>query len=119
MRSPRVFRLALAAVVTAVGSAGFLGASPAAKASPLLALHQKMKVGGKLCLATHRHTGFARRAGSKRAVARAAMADWRDFTTMEYGAAWGSFRRGHDRRVSCQRANNGWSCTVSALPCRR
>ncbi|MEO0618588.1 MAG: hypothetical protein AAFZ01_04845 [Pseudomonadota bacterium] len=106
-------------VVIALAAAALLLAPSPASSQALLGLHEKMRVHGKLCLATHRHTGHARARASKRQVANMAMQDWNSFTRLEYGDRWARFRHAHKRHVSCAPAGGGWSCMASALPCRR
>ncbi|MEL7542441.1 MAG: hypothetical protein AAGJ70_01570 [Pseudomonadota bacterium] len=106
-------------VVMALAAAAMLLSPSPASSQALLGLHEKMRVHGKLCLATHRHTGHARARASKRQVANMAMRDWNGFTNLEYGHRWARFRHAHKRHVSCAPSGGGWSCNASALPCRR
>lgn len=88
-------------------------------AQSLAGLHAKVQVGGKTCFASHRHDGFGRTNGSKRATVQAAVRKWTSYTALEYGKAWANFRQANDRQMSCSKRTSGWACTVSALPCRR
>jgi hypothetical protein len=91
--------------------------APALAQTGLEALHDKVRVGGKLCMADHFHDGSG--TGRTRAAAeRAAVQAWIDFTAWEYGRRWGSFAASVSKRVSCSGGAGSFSCNVSSRPCR-
>ena len=108
------------AVVGAAALALMLGMGAGAvqaQDTGLDALHSKVRVGGKLCMADHFHDGSG--SGSTRATAeRAAIRAWIDFTAWEYGRRWGSFGASVSKRVSCSGGAGSYSCNVSSRPCR-
>ena len=105
--------------VFAVTSAMLLTAGAAsAQDDGLAGLHAKVRVGNKICMADHFHSGSAAGHDTRKKAEAAAAADWAGFTSWEYGAHWGSFALAETKRMSCQQAG-GWSCTVEARPCRR
>src|SRR5689334_7488304 len=76
------------------------GGKAEAQSTGLDALHDKVRVGGRLCFADHFHDGSG--SGSTRAAAqRAAIGAWVDFTAWEYGNRWGSFSAAVSKRMSC------------------
>jgi hypothetical protein len=88
-----------------------------AQSTGLDALHDKVRVGGRLCMADHFHDGSG--TGSTRAAAtRAAIQSWIDFTAWEYGSRWGSFNASVSKRISCSGGRGSYSCSVSSRPCR-
>lgn len=109
---------------TAFACAGLLALVLAAPAGPALAqgtgldaLHDKVRVGGRICMADHFHDGSG--SGPTRAAAqRAAIQAWIDFTAWEYGRRWGSFAASLSKRVSCSGGPGNYSCNVSSRPCR-
>lgn len=81
-------------------------------------LHAKVRVGNKLCMADHFHSGSSSGQPNQRAALSAAIAEWSGFTSWEYSARWGSFRLAESKRVNCGPSGNGWSCNIEARPCR-
>ncbi|MEL6375474.1 MAG: hypothetical protein AAFR04_16075 [Pseudomonadota bacterium] len=109
--------LAIAAV------AGFFVSAPltTAQANLLSDMHAKVRVGGKVCMASHVHTGESGTVASKRAAMTGAARDWSSFTAFEYGRKWASFRASVGKRFSCTKTTGGrplYSCVVQARACR-
>jgi hypothetical protein len=104
-------------VAIAVGLLG-LGAQPVS-AQMLLDLHDKVREGRKLCLATHYHDGEAVGRATKKEAEVGAIRAWQDFTAWEYGRPWGSFAVASSRTVKCEKLDNGWKCAARARPCSR
>jgi hypothetical protein len=95
-----------------------IGTLPAG-AQGLVDLHEKVRVGSKLCMATHFHHGNSNGHKSRKEAESAAIGSWQGFTAWEYGAAWGRFSMAESRSVKCDSGSGGWSCEVQARPCRR
>ena len=80
-------------------------------------IHAQVRVGGKVCMASHEHTGFGTMPSRGGAEA-AAVRHWQVFTADEYGNAWGDYGRAVAKRMSCTPSSQSWSCQTSAKPCR-
>ena len=93
------------------------GGTAQAQSTGLDALHDKVRVGGRLCMADHFHDGSG--SGSTRGAAtNAAIRSWIDFTAWEYGSRWGSWGASVSKRVSCSGGPGNYNCSVSSRPCR-
>lgn len=108
----------LSAVVAGVLAIGFAG-SAVAQTTGLEGLHDKVRVGRKICFSDHFHDGSG--SGPSLKVAQsAAIRSWESFTGWEYGASWGSFRLSESKKMTCSRASaGGFDCQVTSRPCRR
>jgi hypothetical protein len=106
--------LLIAFLVTLAG-----GATTSATAQGLSELHAQVRKGSKICFADHFHEGYGSGQRSRKAAERAAIRSWEDFTSLEYGAVWGSFRLAESRGSNCTKSAGGWSCSVQARACRR
>lgn len=107
----------LCASALALALIAALGGNAQAQSTGLDALHDKVRVGGRVCMADHFHDGSG--SGRTRAAAqRAAIAAWVDFTAWEYGNRWGSFGAAVSKSMSCSGGGGSFSCSVSARPCR-
>ena len=84
----------------------------------LAGLHDKVRVGNKICMADHFHTGSSAGQPSRRQAESAAIADWAGFTAWEYGNNWANFGMAESKTMTCQQAG-GWSCSADARACRR
>lgn len=83
----------------------------------LAGMHTWVRVGGKTCMLDHFHDGSG--SGRTRAAAeRAAIQSWSDFTAWEYSPRWGRFSAAVSKSVNCSRSSSGFTCNVSARPCR-
>lgn len=87
------------------------------QAAGLDGLHGKIQVGNRLCMAGHSHHGSGSGTTRERALADATKG-WGSFTALEYGQEWGDFRTAHNQTVSCSPSVGGWSCNLTASPCR-
>ena len=106
----RVFIASLGFVCLAAASAGAQG---------LTDLHDKVRVGNKLCFSDHYHDGNSSGHKSRDAAETAAVRSWQDFTAWEYGRAWGDFWIAANRGVKCEQSGGSWGCHVQAKACRR
>jgi hypothetical protein len=98
----------------------FAFASPAAaQGMGLDGLHEKVRIGGKLCMADHFHQGASNGMASRKAAEIAAIKSWQDFTAWEYGSAWGSWAASVSRSMNCGPSGGSWGCTINSRPCRR
>lgn len=84
----------------------------------LVGLHQLGRVGNKICMVDHFHSGSSSGRDNRKAAEAAAISDWAGFTAWEYGSHWGHWGMAESKRVQCHQAG-GWSCTVEARPCKR
>lgn len=103
-------------VLKAVLISGLLAAAPGS-AQALDWLHAQRFEGGRVCMVDHFHDGSSFAQPSRAAAERAAIANWVSFTAGEYGGAWGSWRLAASRGINCSNSG-GWSCSVTARPCR-
>jgi len=106
-------------VSMAAGGLGLGTPATAQQDSPLVALHELVRKGNKICMATHFHDGESGPQPSRKIAEMRAIQSWQGFTAWEYGGAWGSFRMAESRQVSCTGGGNSWSCSVTGRPCRR
>jgi hypothetical protein len=83
----------------------------------LAGIHTWVRVGGKTCMADHFHDGSGN--GPTRAKAlQAAIGAWQDFTAWEYSGRWGRYANAVSKTQTCTGDSGGFSCSVSARPCR-
>jgi hypothetical protein len=81
-------------------------------------LHEKRREGRLYCFTDHFHDGYGSERDKKKAEA-AAIKDWREFTTGEYGTTWGSYLSAASKKMVCESADGVWSCHFMARPCRK
>lgn len=106
--------------------AGFVSVSEAAPrkgaAMPaitgLAAMHDMRREGGRLCFTDHFHYGSSNGEKNIKAAQAAAIRSWADFVVFEYDPSWASFGKASSKEVKCAPGSGGWSCDVSARPCR-
>lgn len=97
---------------------GTLAAICALAAVVIIADPAKARKSKKYCQGgKHLHFGSGT-GSSKKAASRNAIASWAGFTAFEYGNAYAYWRHARFKRNSCNRSGSGWSCSVSANPCR-
>lgn len=107
-------------LLTAAGMAALLfPVAASAQDTGLSGLHDKVRVGGKVCFSDHYHSGASSGERSRKAAEMAAIRSWQDFTAWEYGSAWGSFANAASKSMKCGQTGGSWSCNVDARPCRR
>lgn len=107
-------------ILTAASAAAALSLAslPAlAQSTGLEGLHDKRREGGRVCFSDHFHDGSGSGANKKLAEV-AAIKNWTEFTSWEYGAGWGSFRNAASKSLNCSGPKGAVSCSVSARPCR-
>ena len=88
-----------------------------ASAQGLADTHTQVRVGNKICMADHYHSGSSNGHPSRKAAEAAAISSWAGFTAWEYGSNWGHFALAESKRIVCQNVG-GWGCTLDARPCR-
>ena len=93
-------------------------AGPAAAEEGMSGLHDKVRVGGKLCFSDHSHSGNSSGERSRKAAETAAIRNWQDFTAWEYGRAWGSYGLAVGKSMQCSGSGASWGCSLEARPCR-
>lgn len=89
----------------------------AAETGVAQALHAMVRIGGRTCLVDHYHDGNGT-GPTQASAARAAIGAWSGFTAWEYGSSWGRYGLAVGKSMKCARSSGGWSCDVSARPCR-
>ncbi len=104
-------------LLASLGMICFGGMSVAAQG--LTDLHDKVRVGNKICFSDHYHDGSSSGHKSRDAAEAAAVKTWQNFTAWEYGSAWGNFWIAANRGVKCDQSGGAWSCHVQAKACRR
>lgn len=101
----------------ALAGVASMSSAAASETGVAQALHSLQKVGGRTCLVDHYHDGSG--SGPTRGAATAAaVSAWSDFTAWEYGSSWGRYGIARAKSLNCSRSSSGWSCDVSAIPCR-
>lgn len=90
----------------------------AAHETGLAGIHEWRRERGLTCMSDHFHYGSGS-GPTKVAAERAAVADWRGFTVLEYGDAWGSYQRAGSKNMKCGQDGGSWKCSVEARPCKR
>jgi hypothetical protein len=94
-------------------------AGPAmAQETGLDSLHAQARVGRKICMTEHFHTGSGANQDTRKQAEREAIAAWSGFTAWEYGDNWGSYRLSEGKRMKCAQTGTGWGCTFEARPCK-
>ena len=116
-----VFLAASVFLVTAVAPADARKRRKVMRAMPavsgLAASHSMRIEGGRMCMADHFHYGSG--TGNARRVAEiSAVQAWAGFVDFEYGGSWASYGRSSGKQMTCAQGGTGWSCDVSARPCR-
>ncbi len=84
----------------------------------LVGLHELRREGRSICMVGHFHYGASSGHRTKRLAMRTAVADWAGFTALEYGSHWANWRRARNKGANCERAGSGWTCSISARPCK-
>ncbi len=85
--------------------------------SGLAASHSMRNEGGRMCFADHFHYGSGT-GNARRAAEISAIQAWAGFVDFEYGGSWASYGRSSSKQMTCAQGGTGWSCDVSARPCR-
>jgi hypothetical protein len=111
-------RVALVLIVAATAVAGVGVPTTRADQTGLASIHVLRREGGRICMADHFHYGSSGVQRSRRSAQWAAIRSWSDFTDLEYGSDWAHWGRSASRRIGCTPGGGGWSCDVSARPCR-
>ncbi len=104
----------IAAVLMICGSAF----SASADSSGLDGLHSQVRLGKRICMLDHFHSGYGK-GRTKRLAKRAAVKDWAEFTAFEYGLSWARYRLAASRQLKCGRSQSVWQCSLEARPCRK
>lgn len=89
----------------------------AADDTGMASIHDLRREGGRLCMTDHWHSGSGD-GGNKRAAMRDAIGSWSSFTSLEYGSVWASWGRAASKGATCAKESSGYSCSISARPCR-
>jgi hypothetical protein len=112
--------MSIRSLVIATAGLVLLSALPAsAQESGLASIHEWVRVGGKICMKDHFHSGASAGEKTRKAAEAAAIGSWQGFTAWEYGGAWGSFKNAESKSIKCDGGGSSWGCTVDARPCRR
>lgn len=100
-----------------------LAGSIALLSSPVAAqglefLHEQRVEGRRVCFTDHLHYGSSTSQANRKAAEASAVVSWADFTILEYGGAWGSWRLAASKSMQCGNTGGSWSCSAEARPCR-
>lgn len=109
--------MVLRLMATASAAVLLLSSPMPTQAGRLEFLHDKVLIGGHVCMKDHTHLGKGGDANQAIALTKAAR-DWSDFTAFEYGEAWGNFAIAANKSMSCGQLRDAWMCEVVAVPCR-
>jgi hypothetical protein len=83
----------------------------------LAGIHDWRKESGRTCLSGHYHDGAGTGETRKAAEAKA-IASWTEFTVLEYGTVWGSYKLAAGKQMNCTaKGAKEWSCALTARPC--
>lgn len=111
--------------VAAVAACAFvgpllLGSGQAQAACHPLTFHDEEPGGGGVCcFVDHFHYGTSSGGlDSKAQALKQALSAWADLVYLEYGSTYDKWDNARNKDISCSH-DAGWSCTVSARPCRR
>lgn len=110
-------RTGLGALALAIATTAVFPLAAMADETGLASSHDLVKVGGRLCFADHWHSGAGDGATKEKARA-VAIRSWADFVDLEYGSSWARFSVAAGARTTYTKAENGWSASVEARPCR-
>jgi hypothetical protein len=102
-----------------LGSVLLIAAVIAARADDtgLAAIHDWRREGGRTCLSDHFHDG-AGTGDTRKAAEAKAIVSWIEFTVLEYGTDWGSYKIAGSKRMDCtEKGAKEWSCALSARAC--
>lgn len=83
----------------------------------MASIHDLRREGGRLCQVDHFHYGSGTGA-TKAAAMRDAIGSWASFTALEYGSDWARWGRAASKGQSCSKDPSGFSCSISARPCK-
>jgi hypothetical protein len=84
----------------------------------LAASHSMSIENGRMCFADHYHYGSSDSQPTVRMAQMAAAKSWADFVDFEYGSTWTNFAKSASREFKCNQNSTGFTCDVSARPCR-
>lgn len=82
-------------------------------------LHETVRKGNLLCLASHEHAGTSQNQPTKKLALAVAVNDWAGFTAWEYGTDWAYWKLAHRKQVKCGGGPGSFGCSIAASPCRR
>ncbi len=117
------FRLSLQACIgaflvfgTVVPSA--VAAQRVAAVTGLAAAHDLRSERGRLCFSDHYHYGSSSGISNRKKAEYEAVVSWSSFVDFEYGNTWANFSKASAKDMNCTQSASGWSCDLSARPCR-
>lgn len=84
----------------------------------LAASHTMSIENGRMCFADHYHYGSSDSMPNARAAQMEAAKSWAAFVDFEYGNSWANFAKSTAREFKCSQTTSGYSCDLSARPCR-
>jgi hypothetical protein len=112
-------RILISVASVAIALASLSVSASAATDGALVGLHDLRREGGKTCMSDHSHSGSSNGEPSRNRAEAGALRNWSDFTSLEYGAHWGSPALAGSKEMKCSQGVSGWSCEFEARPCRR
>lgn len=108
-----------ASLACALAAGAFATIAKADDTGVATTLHDTVRKGSLLCLATHEHVGSSQSKANKKQAMAAAINDWRGFTAWEYGTDWAYWNRAHRKQATCSGGKGNVGCTISASPCKK
>ena len=110
-------KLMMSAVFGLLLTCGF--AVPAnAGETGIAAIHAWVQSGKKTCIQAHWHTGSGSGYPTKQAAEMEAINVWINFTALDYGTDWMSYRLAESKTSKCEKSSDGWACIVEARACK-
>ncbi|MGH6815999.1 MAG: hypothetical protein ACREC6_09855 [Hyphomicrobiaceae bacterium] len=98
----------------AAGSAG----SAFAQETGLSDIHDQRRESNRICMVDHFHSGASSGRPTRKNAEVAAIANWADFTVLEYGPPWGRYTLAGSKTMTCVQESGSWGCSVEARPCK-
>ncbi|MEQ1671389.1 MAG: hypothetical protein ABL893_11065, partial [Hyphomicrobium sp.] len=83
------------------------------------AMHDIVRIGGRICFDGHVHYGSSMGQPNLRAAQSAAVGSWYQLVQFEYGDQWSSYQLSAGKDVKCSQSGAGWGCEIHATPCSR
>ena len=112
-------RITALAIATILAVSSYTSNVARADDTGFASIHEHVRQGRLLCMATHQHFGSSQGQRDKRRALAAAVNDWRGFTAWEYGTDWASWHAAKSKAVNCTGTAGNYGCSIAARPCRR
>ena len=84
----------------------------------IAAIHAWHQVRNKTCIKSHWHYGSATGRATRQAAEAEAINVWVNFTAVDYGTDWMSYKLAEDKASKCERTGEAWGCIVEGRACK-